>query len=261
MLIDLTGRVAVITGAAQGIGAGTARRLAASGASVVVADIQEARGREVVAAIKHAGGVASFVYADVSEERQIEAMVDAAVAHYGRLDILVNNAHFEVHGSATEISAEDWDRSYAVLVRALFLGAKYVIPHLRAQGGGSIVNIASVLGRHAKTRYVTYTSAKAAVAQLSRQLALDYGPDAIRVNTVTPGVVLTESEPSSSDAVLNTTPLRRAGLPADIANAVCFLVSDQADFITGADLLVDGGITVPFAETIISGLEAQRKGA
>ena len=254
MKVDLTGRVAIVTGAAQGIGAGTARRLAESGASVLVTDIQDKLGQKVAETIRQAGGEAHYQRADVSEEAQIKEMVEAAISQYGRLDILVNNAHFEVHGSATEITAEDWDKSYAVLVRALFLGAKYAIPQMQVQDGGSIINIASVLGRHAKTRYVTYTSAKAAVVQLSKQLALDYGPTSVRVNTVIPGVVLTESQVSSPDAVLNTTPLRRAGLPADVANAICFLVSDYASFITGADLLVDGGITIPFAETIISGL-------
>lgn len=248
--IDLSGRVALVTGAARGIGAATARRLCASGASVLVADVDEDRGAATAGRIRAEGGDAAFFRADVSREDDIRAMVEEAVRHWGRLDILVSNAHFEVHGSAEELSAEDWDRSYAVLVRALFLGAKYAIPHLRAAGGGSIVQIASVLGRHATERYATYTSAKAAIPQLSRQLALDFGRDGIRVNTVTPGTIDTdprhESAPDRESEAARLHPLGRTGIPADIANAICFLVSDQASFITGADLLVDGGMTIPF---------------
>lgn len=246
MQIELTGKVAVVTGAARGIGEGTARRLAASGARVLVADIQDERGQAVAASIPGA----SYVHADVGDPAQVQQMIEAAVERYGRLDILINNAHFEVQGPATEISADDWDRSYAVLVRAPFLGAKYAIPHMRRSGGGCIINIASVLGHHPTERYVTYTSAKAAVVQLSRQLAVDYGPDGIRVNTITPGSINTNpryaASPNRESLSAKLAPLRREGVPADIANAICFLVSDQASFITGAELVVDGGITVPF---------------
>ena len=240
--------MAVVTGAAQGIGAATARVLAGSGARVLVTDIQDARGQGVAAVIQAEGGVAAYLHADVSVEADIRGMVDAAVRLWGRLDILVNNAHFEVHGSALELSAEDWDRSYAVLVRALFLGAKYAVPHLRAAGGGSIINLASVLGRQPTRRYATYTSAKAAVPQLSRQLALDFGPDGIRVNTVTPGTIDTgrDEVPDRESLAARLHPLRRTGVPGDVAAAICFLASDQASFITGADLLVDGGSTIPF---------------
>jgi NAD(P)-dependent dehydrogenase (short-subunit alcohol dehydrogenase family) len=258
MHIDLTGKVAIITGAAQGIGAGTAKRLAASGASVVVADIQKDLGETVVATIQHAGGEAWFSPCDVSEEVQIKTLVEKTVERYGKLDIVVNNAHFEVHGSATEVTAAGWDQSYAVLVRALFLSAKYAVPQMQLQGSGSIINIASVLGRHAKSRYVTYTSAKAAVVQLSRQLALDFGPDGIRVNTVTPGIIRTESVRADSSLVLNAIPVKRAGLPEDIANVICFLVSDYASYMTGADVLVDGGVTIPFVETLFENLERER---
>lgn len=263
MVVDLTGKVAIVTGAAQGIGAATATCLAASGVSVLVADIQSRKGEEVAAAITLAGGQASFVHTDVSDEAQIKRMVDGAMARYGRVDILVSNAHFEVGGSATELTAADWDQSYAVLVRALFLAAKYAIPHLQEAGGGSIINIGSVLGRYPTERYLTYTSAKAAVVQLSRQLALDYGPDGIRVNTVTPGDIWTDDrlhgdlDEQASSA--SSTPLRRTGTSEDIAKAICFLVSNHASFITGAELVVDGGITIPFVGAVRGRLERTRK--
>jgi len=248
MRIDLAGRVGVVTGAARGIGASTARRLARSGAAVLVTDISDEAGRGVAQAIAAEGGTAAYLRADVAAESDIRAMIAEAVRLWGRLDILVNNAHFEVRGSAVELSVEDWDRSYAVLVRALFLGAKHAVPHMRAAGGGSIVNIASVLGRQPTRRYATYTSAKAAVPQLTRQLALDFGPDGIRVNTITPGTIDTgrEAEPDRDSEAARLTPLLRTGVPDDIAHAVCFLVSDQAGFITGADLLIDGGATIPW---------------
>lgn len=250
MRIDLSGRVAVVTGAAQGIGESTARHLAQAGAKVILADIKEERGEESAAAIRQNGGDVKFVYADVSKEEDIQNMIQTAVDEYGRLDILVNNAHFEVVGSATEITVDDWDRSLAVLLRALFLGTKYAVPHMQAVGGGNIINISSILGKQATRRYITYTTAKAAVVQLTRQTALDYGPYNIRVNTVTPGAINTrpgDAAPPNRDSVASkVTPLRRSGIPKDIATAICFLVSDHAAFITGAELVVDGGLTIPF---------------
>lgn len=250
MQIDLRGRVALVTGAAQGIGASTARQLAACGAHVAVVDIQEDAGRAVTDDINASdGGRALFIPADVGHEAQIRYMVAKTVERFGRLDILVNNAHFEVAGAITELSADDWDRSYAVLLRGPFLAAKYAIPHMRAAGGGSIINISSVLGHYLTTDYATYTTAKAALVQLSRQIALDYGPHGIRCNTISPGYINTrikDGEYVVDSVTAQVTPLRREGVPQDIAAAICFLVSDWASFITGAHLVIDGGITIPF---------------
>lgn len=248
MTIDLSGRAAVVTGGAQGIGEATARGLAAAGAKVLVIDIQE-KGAEVAESICQSGAEATFLRGDISSESVIKDAIDRCVDLYGSIDILVNNAHWEVAGAATEISATDWEMSMAVLLRAPFLAAKYAIPFMIRQGGGSIVNIASLRGKKAVPRYVTYTTAKAAIFQLSRQLALDYGPKGIRVNVIVPGEIRSEhvgpanERPRESD-IARICPLRCSGIPEDVANAICFLVSDKAAFITGAELYVDGGLDV-----------------
>lgn len=251
MKIDLSGRTAVVTGAAQGIGEATARQLCALGANVVISDIQEEAGRKVVTEIEGGGGQAEFIAVDVSKEHSIREMIEGSVRRFGRLDILVNNAHFEVAGSATEVAAEDWDRSLAVLLRAQYLGAKYAIPHMRRVGGGNIVNMGSVISRRSVRNYIVYPTAKAAVVQLTRQLALDCGPDGIRVNCVAPGSVSTPfKRPTQSrsvdDDMARLTPLRRLGQPDDIAHAVCFLVSEYASFVTGIEFIIDGGQSLPF---------------
>lgn len=248
MLIDLAGKTAIITGAAQGIGLGIAKRLAASGAQVVLSDIQQDKGRAAAATVENT----TFIYADVAREGDIERLIEQTLEQFGRLDIVVNNAWAGKVASATELRAEDWDKGYAVLVKALYLTSKYAIPEMVESGGGSVVNISSVLAHQPKLRHAVYTSAKGAALHLTRQLALEYAPENIRVNSVTPGDIRTQppedetADTTSLDALIS--PIRRAGIPSDIANAVCFLVSDQASFITGAELVVDGGLTLPFVD-------------
>jgi NAD(P)-dependent dehydrogenase (short-subunit alcohol dehydrogenase family) len=244
MHIDLTGKVALITGAAQGIGLGTAKQLAASGAKVLLTDIQDETGQEAAKSIEGA----SFLYADVSREDDIKRMIETVVERYGRLDILVNNAWAGKKASALETTSAEWDEGYAVLVKAVFLASKYAIPHFKNAGGGSIINIASVLAHQPKLRDMIYVSAKGAVLHLTRQLALEYASDNIRVNSVTPGHI--QVRPPKSDNLKDEAiqPLPRVGMPSDIANTICFLVSEQAGFITGAEIVVDGGLLLPFAD-------------
>jgi NAD(P)-dependent dehydrogenase (short-subunit alcohol dehydrogenase family) len=255
MNIDLTGKVAVITGAAQGIGLGIAKRLAASGAKVLLADIQEEKGQEALRLLEGS----SFVRADVSKEEDIKHMIETAAEHFGRLDILVNNAWAGKVAPATELESDEWDKGYAVLVKAIYLTSKYAIPYMKNVGGGSIINISSILAHRAKAHHAVYTSAKGAVIHLTRQLAVDYGPDNIRINTISPGDIRVrppEDEiPDTTSLDVLISPIRRSGRPVDIANAVCFLVSEQASFINGAELVVDGGLMLPFVD---DSLELQR---
>ena len=241
----VTGKVAVVTGAASGIGEATAKRLAQEGARVVVADLDHENGRRVVAEIRGAGGAATFVATDLSMTAQVKQMIDRTQESYGRLDILHNNAIWFRHAPAVELREEDWDRTLNVGLKACFLGAKFGIPLMRETGGGAIVNTASVHSLAGFRTCTAYDSAKAGLLGLTRVLALDYGPD-IRVNAVLPGAILTplwgESTEQERRRYAAMVPMQRLGTGADIANAVLYLASDEASFVTGTHLVVDGGL-------------------
>ena len=185
----LQNQVAIVTGAAHNIGRAIARCFAAEGAKVLVADIQDEAGEAVVAAICADGGEASFVHADVGTLEGNRNMVAAAAERYGGVTILVNNAHWERRGSIEELSEEDWDASFDVLLKAPFLASKYAVPHMRAAGGGAILNLSSVHGFQVSPGYPTYETAKAALIQLTKQIALELGNDGIRVNAIAPGAI------------------------------------------------------------------------
>jgi len=257
---DLSGQVAVITGGAMGIGGGTARRLAADGASVLIADINGEAAEQNAARIREAGGTAEAITADVSKSADIHRAIDTAVERWGKLTILVNNA-FGVaamaKGTALEVEEDDWDRGFAVLVKALFIGAKHAVPLMQAAGGGSIINISSVHGLLAAPRALVYDTGKAAVIGLTRQLAVDFGPLGIRVNAICPGHIVTEhmerqwaENPEGLRFFDQQYPVRRTGTPADIAAAIAFLCSQDASFITGQALTVDGGLTIQLQEDL-----------
>ncbi len=244
----LESKVALITGAASGMGASMARIFAAEGAKVMVADMLEAEGKEVVAGIVKANGAAMFLRLDVSSEAEWKAAVDATVAAYGRLDILVNNAGLS--GSAVQdlYDTAAWDRLMAVNARGAFLGMKFAVPLMKAQGGGSIVNISSisgVTGQHGI--HVAYNASKGAVRTLTKVAAVQHGTDNIRVNSVHPGLMPPmrssgrTADPEVRALMLRQVPLGRAGRVEEVANAVLFLASDEASYITGAELYVDGG--------------------
>lgn len=257
---DLSGQVAVVTGGALGIGGGTARRLAADGASVLIADIDGEAAEQNAARIREAGGTAEAIVADVSRSADIRRAIDTAVDHWGKLTILVNNA-FGVaamaKGTALEVEEDDWDRGFAVLVKALFIGAKHAVPLMQAAGGGSIINLSSVHGLLAAPRALVYDTGKAAVIGLTRQLAVDFGPLGIRVNAICPGHIVTEAmqarwdkNPEGLRYFNEQYPVRRTGTPADIAAAIAFLCSQDASFITGQALAVDGGLTIQLQEDL-----------
>ena len=255
----LDGRAAIVTGGAQGIGGSCARRLAEEGAKVLIADIDAAAAGANVSGIRLRGGTAESINADLSQHPDIESMVNRAVELWGRLDILVNNAYTPKHGSgaegALEVTEEDWDFGMALLVKAIFLAAKYAVPQMRKTGTGSIINVSSVHGLLAAPGKMVYEAGKAAVIGMTRQMATEFGPLGIRVNAVCPGHIVTEriragwdENPSGELFFRDQYPLRKLGSTEDIANSVVFLSSDEAAFITGHSLVVDGGLTVQLQE-------------
>ena len=253
----LVGQVAIVTGGALGIGEATAQRLAEEGAKVLVADVNMEAARATVESIREEGGTAELFKADVGIHKDIRSMVQKAVDLWGRLDILVNNAYARIgDGSALEVAEEDWDRGMAMLVKSMFLGAKYAVPEMRKVGAGNIVNISSVHGLLMAPGRVIYEAGKSAVIGLTRQMATEFGPMGIRVNAICPGHIVTqrvrsrrwEANPDGFRFFEEQYPLRKVGRPVDIANAIVFLCSDEASFITGHALVVDGGLTVQLQE-------------
>jgi NAD(P)-dependent dehydrogenase (short-subunit alcohol dehydrogenase family) len=255
----LDGRVAIVTGGAVGIGGATARRLASEGATVLVADINAEAAEQNVAGIRRARGTAEFLQTDVGQHDDVRAMIERARERWGRLDILVNNAYSPTgeRGGALDVSEEDWDRGMAVLVKALFLAAKYAVPEMQRTGGGSIVNLSSVHGLLMAPGRLVYEAGKSAVIGVTRQMAIDFGPLGIRVNAICPGHILTErlqqlwdELPGGLPFFEQQYPLRKCGRPEDIAAAIAFLCSDDSSFITGHALVVDGGLSIQLQEDV-----------
>lgn len=249
----LAGKVAVITGAATGIGKQGALLFAEEGARVVVADIDENGGRQVVETITSSGGKAIFVKTNVIDATQVEALMQAAVSAYGRIDILYNNAAVNLYGKLTDTSEEDWDRVMRVNVKSVFLCCRAAIPIMKKTGGGTIVNTASTAALVGLRNLAAYTASKGAVLQLTKNLALDYAAEHIRVNALCPGVtgtemtmkmIATSADPAATRARYDSgRPLGRMAEPVEIARAAIFLASDESSFMTGAPLSVDGGYT------------------
>lgn len=247
----LAGRVAVVTGGASGIGQATVHRFLDDGAVVVVGDLNETRGEALlgdVAARGHAGKV-TFVRTDVADEHDVAALIDAAATGFGRLDIMFNNAGVGgAFGPITDIEVEAWDRTFAVLVRSVFLGTKHAARVMLDQGtGGSIVNTASVAGLAGGGGPQAYSAAKAAVINLTYTTAAELAPHRIRVNAICPGVILTPlaigaSEELLKQAVDSVQPWPDYGRPEDMAALVAFLASDDARFVTGEAVRADGGV-------------------
>ena len=249
----LNGKVAIITGAASGIGRATAIKFAGEGAAVVVADLNTEGGEASVRDCKENGGRAIFQKTNVSAETEIKALVARAVKEFGRLDIIYNNAGIGgAIGALEQISVEDWDRSQAVLLRGVFLGMKHSVPEMRKVGGGSIISTASVAGIRGFAGLHAYCAAKAGVVNLTRSAALEFAKDKIRVNCICPGgintPILHRNQPGVKDAMekwmASSQPYPRAGHPEDIAGMALYLASDDSEFVTGQAMIVDGGLTV-----------------
>jgi NAD(P)-dependent dehydrogenase (short-subunit alcohol dehydrogenase family) len=247
----LDGKVAVITGAASGMGRATAIRFAKEGAAVVVSDLNSQAGEATISEIAAAGGRAVFQHTDVSSEGDIKSMIARAVKEFGRLDITYNNAGIGgATGRLEEINAADWDKTFAVLTRAVFLGIKYSIEPMRKAGGGSIISTASVAGLKGVAGLHAYSAAKAAVVNLTESAAIELGHDRIRVNCICPGGIVTPlvyrgmrgGEAEARRNMERMQPIPRAGRPEDIAAMALFLASDEAEWITGTAMVVDGGM-------------------
>lgn len=245
----LAGWVALITGAGGEIGGAIARRYASEGAAVMVTDIVAGRAEATAAAIRAAGGRAAAMALDAGDPAAVEAAVAATVAAFGRLTGLVKFAvAVTPNEDAVALGLEDWNRALAINLTASFLTAKYAVPSMRAAGGGAIVNIASNFGQIGQRKRIAYSTTKAALIQLTKCLAVDYAADNIRANTISPGAIDTERSLRNYGTRENSNRIRgpwhllgRTGSVEEIAAAAAFLASDEASFITGTDLLVDGG--------------------
>lgn len=246
----LVGRVGVITGAAGGMGSAHARRLAAEGAFVIAADIDEKGAEHVAVECRASGGNVRAVRLDVTDSEGWKVLVDEIDVEHGRLDFVVNNSGILQLTDAVECSEAEWSRTIDVNQRGVFLSLKHTVPLLRRSGGGSIVNVSSIYGLVGAVGYVAYTASKGAVTLMTKSAAATYGPDGIRVNSIHPGVIHTpmlEAElaglPSGAlEDFLAATPLRRGGSPDEVSGSVAFLVSDDSSFISGVELVIDGGL-------------------
>ena len=245
---EFTDKVAIVTGAASGIGRASAQLYAREGANVVVSDVDEAGGQETVQLIQEAGGEALFVKADVSRPADCEALVDQAVERYGRLDIACNNAGIGGEQNLTaDYSVEGWQQVININLSGVFYCMKYQIPAMMANGGGAIVNMASILGQVAFAMAPAYVAAKHGIVGLTKNAAVEYAEQGIRVNAVGPGFIKTpmldplEEDPETMQLLVTLHPIGRLGQPEEVAELVVWLSSDKASFVTGAYYAVDGG--------------------
>lgn len=246
----LAGKVAIITGAASGIGYASALRFAEEGARVVLADIAADGLHNAVERITQAGGQAVGWQTDVSDAEQVAALVEAAIEHYGRLDVMFSNAGIAYRESIVDMEPESFDRVIGINLRGGFLCAKYAVPHMIAAGGGSIIFTASELAFIGASKGAAYCASKAALLGLARAIALDHAPDNIRVNCLCPGPVDTPLLWSEKDdpeeyarGIAERMPFGRIGTAEEMAHAALFLASDESSFMTGTPLVVDGGVT------------------
>jgi len=249
MVFDFSGHTAVITGAASGIGAAAARQLSAQGANVLIADINDAAGDAVVASLNAARpGTALYAHLDVTDAARFAEVCQLAFDRFGALTILVNNAGRGSLSETPDIPLEEWRSVIEIDLFGVFYGCRAAIPLMRKSGGGNIINIASLSGIHADHGFAAYNAAKAGVINYTRTLALDHSKDNIRSNAICPGWIetplteFTKAVPQIADVWTNNIPLKRGGTADEIANVISFLASPLASYVTGAAIVVDGGL-------------------
>lgn len=251
----LEGKTAIVTGGGTGIGEAICNRFSAEGARVVVAELEVESGMSTVEGIKASGGSAMFVETDTSDSGSVRSMVATAVAEYGVVDILVNNAAAFVFGKVEDVTSDDWARVFGVNVIGYANCVRELLPTFRAAGSGVVVNIASVSSFIAQPEFVPYNSSKGAVAQLTRCLAMDLAPDNIRVNGICPGSIKTRATDKHIDSLGldreqsyidfgQDALMKRMGEPSEIASVALFLASDDASYMTGSHVIVDGGMSI-----------------
>jgi len=252
--MNLKGKTAIVTGAGSGIGKATAGVFAREGANVVVVDWNRESGEQTAAAIRAEGYETIYCHADISNVQDVEGMVNTAVGRYGQLHVIFNNAAIQILAKLVDTTEDVWDRIQSVNLKGVFLGCKYAIPAIIRSGGGSVINMASVLGFVGDPDLAAYCAAKGGVIALTKAAALTYGPDKVRVNCICPGDVDTplvqdyfNKDPNPDrlrQEVSSKYALRRIASPEEISRAAVFLASDASSFITGNMLVVDGGLTV-----------------
>ena len=245
----LKNNVACVTGAGAGIGKATAARFAAEGASVILLEMSEENGQTALSEIREAGGSAELVLGDATQEEDVTRCIDTAVESFGGLDVLVNNAYYCFGTTVLDIEPELWDRNVNGCLRSAYLCSRAALPQMIARGGGAIVNVSSANAVMSFSESA-YSAAKAGMLSLTQTMAVDYGPEGIRVNAICPGTVNTEGwkhalekDPSIFDRLAQVHPVKRVGTPEEIANVCLFLASDEASFVNGAVVRVDGGLT------------------
>ena len=249
-IMRLEGKVAFISGGARGMGATEAKMFAREGAKVAIGDLLEEEGKKVEAEINETGGEAIFIRLDVTSESDWARAVDATVERFGKLDVLVNNAAVAVFAAADEASVDDWDRQMEINAKGVFLGTRAAIPEMRKAGSGSIINISSTSGLVGQDSiHPAYNASKGAVRLLTKSTALQYAKDGIRANSVHPGGTITpmtaarRSDPEFHALALSRIPLGRYAQPEEIAYGVLYLASDESSYVTGSELVIDGGYT------------------
>jgi len=244
----LDGKVAIISGGAKGQGAEEARLFAEEGAKIIIGDILDKDGMQIESEIVERGGEAKFVHLDVSLEEDWIKVVDLAIAEYGRLDILVNNAGILLMKGVEDTSNEEWDNIQNINSKGVFLGSKTVIPAMRRSGGGSIINISSIAGLIG-SKFSAYGASKGLVRTLTKSIAVNHGHEGIRCNSVHPGIIETDmvsdmiGTQEGKEYQLNRTPLKVIATSRDVAFGVLYLASDESRYVTGSELVIDGGIT------------------